>query len=175
MWRSKSRSNGAGASSLSFLEAGPTPAGAPWSQLCTQGLSVVTFHMAESSREESTHPRSVFRSWLLNLFPKSLQQISHTPKMNPFSFYKTQVDTSPFLGKKSSSSAVIWNARSGWKFMLVMKSVVGSLKDIGLKDNGICILLRICLDLHNGDVSCIAGENLPTWAHMNSACSLQLP
>lgn len=37
--------------------------------------------------------------------------------------------------------------------MLVMKSVVESLKDVGLKDNGICIFLSICLDLHNGDVS----------------------
>lgn len=44
------------------------------------------------------------------------------------------------------------------------------------KDNGICILLNIHLDLHNGDVSCIAGEkkNQPTWVHINSACSLQL-
>lgn len=94
------------------------------SQLCTQGLSTVTFHTAESYQEENMHPRLVFGSWLLNLFPKSLRQISIPPQMKYFSFHKTQVDASPFLCRKRSCRVITGNPGSEWKLMLLMKSAV---------------------------------------------------
>ena len=103
--RNKSRCRGARATRRQLPELhGSCPSS--WrSQLFTQGLLMVTFHTAESYQEENTHPRLVFGSWLLNLFSKSLWQISHTapPKRITFPFIKLKWMHLHFSAKRAAA------------------------------------------------------------------------